>query len=250
MMFITATAEWLAHKNGKQLCYPNAKEQFEHISTSFKWTEHAEEYNSIFKYIDWFKNQDMRGHIRDVVQIPFRYIEFSPKDGTEYRGYFQSERNFDGDFARELFTPTNRVTDEVNKYQALYNEGSATSIHVRRGNYLDLRDHHIVQPMSYYEDAMEVLDDKTDWYLVFSDDIEWCRGNFIGNNFIFVQDTDYVEMFLMSKCTNNIIANSSFSWWGAFLGDPNGRTVIAPKDWFPNNNPNASDIVPEYWIKL
>ena len=87
---------------------------------------------------------------------------------------------------------------------------------------------------------------EVDRYLVFSDDLEWCKQNFIGDKFIFIEnEKDYVELFLQSKCTHNIISSSSFSWWGAYLNKNKDKTVVGPKQWFTVEKRN--DIIPERW---
>jgi hypothetical protein len=88
-------------------------------------------------------------------------------------------------------------------------------------------------------------------YLVFSDDMEWCKSFFKGK-FDFINDEDYNELYLMSLCRDNIIGNSTFSWWGAYLNENLFKTVIAPKTWFgPGySHWDTSDLIPENWIKL
>lgn len=252
MMFMTAAAEWKAYWKGYDLCYRDIHKHFSFLRSFGKWVSHCKEYPIVFKNLDWFKNQDRVKEITKTAKIPFYYEPFDVEAGTHYRGYFQSAKYFDADFARHLFEPSDMVAERLEPYRSLWEEGHACSIHVRRGNYLQLQDKHVVQPMEYYKKAMDIIESEwgVDWYLVFSDDITWCRDNFIGDQFIFIKDTDYIEMFLMSKCTHNIIGNSSFSWWGAFLGDPQDRCVIAPDNWFPHNQPNAADIIPEYWIEI
>jgi hypothetical protein len=87
---------------------------------------------------------------------------------------------------------------------------------------------------------------------VFSDDINWCKQNLSFPKMQFVEGQDNIEdLWFMSLCSNNIIANSSFSWWGAWLNNNPEKKVIAPKNWFGQYaNINSSDIVPETWILL
>ena len=88
-----------------------------------------------------------------------------------------------------------------------------------------------------------------DKYLVFSDDIEWCKTQFVGDKFIFIeQEKDYVELFLQSKCNHNIISSSSFSWWGAYLNNKENRKIVGPKQWFSNTKRN--NIIPQSWITV
>jgi len=111
-------------------------------------------------------------------------------------------------------------------------DGETVSLHIRRGDYLRTQDHHPVCSLDYYMDALSKFRDKEYKFIVFSDDVDWCRNNF-NEDFIFTEgNTDYEDMWLMSLCDHNIIANSSFSWWGAWLNDNPNKRVIAPKKWF------------------
>lgn len=104
------------------------------------------------------------------------------------------------------------------------------AIHVRRGDFIDNPHHFDLTKTDYYKKAVEEF--KGCEFLVFSDDIEWCKGYFIGDEYEFCGITDPVEaMNQMSACEGHIIANSSFSWWGAYLS-PYGHKVVAPKNQF------------------
>ena len=246
MLFCVTMGEWLEHKYKMKVVYPNAHRWFNALPTASTWTTHAEEYKTIFRHFDWFKNEELGSKIIKVKQMPFRHNPFIPQNRVCYAGYFQSYRNFDADFVRERFKPSDSVKQRLDAYNYLFGVKTC-SIHVRRGNYVG-HDSHVTQTMDYYNKAMKIIN--ADRYLVFSNDVLWCKENFIGEKFIFVEDTDYIEMFLMSRCTHNIIGNSSFSYWGAMFGNPEGRKVTYPSNWFPNNNPDAHDICPPKWIKL
>jgi hypothetical protein len=87
--------------------------------------------------------------------------------------------------------------------------------------------------------------------LVFSDDIEWCKKNMNDKRMIFVEETDdYKCLMLMGLCDANIIANSSFSFWGAYLNEKPLKTIIAPSRWFKDESLNSSEIVPNRWCKI
>jgi hypothetical protein len=87
-------------------------------------------------------------------------------------------------------------------------------------------------------------------YLIFSDDIAWCKENLQDDRYVFIEgEKDYVEMFLMARCNYKIIANSSFSWWGAYLSRLGG-VVVAPGNWFGSVGFDSSHICPWYWVKL
>jgi len=95
------------------------------------------------------------------------------------------------------------------------------------------------------------------YFFIFSDDIEWAKKNIdvsFRHSFIFgnVSNNSYIDMQLMSKCKHNIIANSSFSWWGAWLNQNHNKIVIAPKNWFFDKqlNNQTGDLIPDTWVRL
>ncbi len=169
-------------------------------------------------------------------------------------GFHQSEKYFIKyeKEIREFFKIPNEVKQFIDhKYKNLFNGDKLTSIHVRRGDYLKLSHVHKVLPIEYYNEAINKLDSITDKFIVFSNDIEWCQTVFIGDKYIFIDnEKDYIELYLMSLCNNHVIANSSFSWWGAWLNPDKNKTVIAPKDWFSHNDLNTDDLIPDSWIKI
>ena len=125
------------------------------------------------------------------------------------------------------------------------------SIHIRRTDYVTSNGYHPVQSIEYYKQAIEIIGDY-DNIFVFSDDINWCKENLKFDNMIFVDGNDDVEdMWLMSICNHNVIANSSFSWWGAWLNNNPDKKVIAPNNWFGSQtNLNTNDLIPNTWIKI
>lgn len=104
------------------------------------------------------------------------------------------------------------------------------SIHVRRGDYVKNKFYTDLWETGYYDRAMELFPHDT--FLVFSDDIEWCKEHFKGNRFEFFHGTEIEDMNVMAGCKSNIIANSSFSWWAAYLNPNSNRKVIYPKSWY------------------
>ena len=169
-------------------------------------------------------------------------------------GYFQSEKYFK---ANEEKVRSLVISDELNykkakkRYSEFVKQNQETvSIHVRRGNYLTLKDYHANLAPDYYYRGIEKINPKK--VLVFSDDLNFCRETFSGPEFIFVHpEKDIQDMYLMSMCDNNIIANSTFSWWGAWLNQNPEKKVIAPKEWFGPKNASMEtcDIIPEQWIR-
>ncbi|WP_131535917.1 alpha-1,2-fucosyltransferase [Pedobacter nototheniae] len=172
-------------------------------------------------------------------------------------GYFQNPEYFNKirNELLEEFTfseiPAN-LLDIENLIKSLENP---VSLHVRRGDYLLPQNQsiHGTLPIEYYQSACECINKKVEnpSYLIFSDDHEWCENNltFIKNKKIISgQYQPWIDMYLMSISKHHIIANSSFSWWGAWLCKHEKQIVIAPKNWFSNNK--TTDILPKNWVSI
>jgi len=172
----------------------------------------------------------------------FHYSSIPYQANTDIRGYFQSQKYFinQQNIIKELLTPK----------IALGTKYDYTSIHVRRGDYVNQPNNYIQLGMDYYKVAMELV--KTKHYIIVSDDINWCHNNFIGEQFIFSENRSPVEdLALQITCEHNIIANSSFSWWGAWLNKNPSKMIVAPNRWFgPNQKHNTKDLLPNEWTKI
>jgi len=170
-------------------------------------------------------------------------------------GYFQSEKYFleNKQEILSLFKmDENTSTYLQKKYGNILNTDTC-SIHIRRGDYLNKQNYHPVQEIDYYYKSLNKVGyDKH--FLIFSDDINWCKENFdfIPNKTFISDNEDYQDIYLMSMCKNNIIANSSFSWWGAWLNQNVDKKVIAPSKWFgvSNLHLNTNDLYCDKWIKI
>jgi len=138
-------------------------------------------------------------------------------------------------------------TPFLNKF-AEYNGQNNTSLHIRRTDYVSSNGYHPVQTIEYYEEAINKIGDY-EKLLIFSDDIEWCKENLKFDRMVFMEGHDDVEdLWLMSLCKNNIIANSSFSWWGAWLNENENKKVIAPKNWLGGQKGGLlNNLIPPSW---
>lgn len=186
---------------------------------------------------------------------------FSVKIDTYFYGYWQNEKYFKK-YRKELleiFTLKN-IHSKTIEYQQQIIKSEAVSLHIRRGDYVTdthTNSVHGTCDVKYYKRAvMEVLKSKKQaHFFIFSDDLDWAKSNldFIDNKtFVRLESDvpDHEEMYLMSQCKHNIIANSSFSWWGAWMNKNSTKIVIAPKKWFKNLKINQNQIVPHDWIKI
>lgn len=181
----------------------------------------------------------------------FQFKEIKHQTGIlKIRGYFQSHKYFDK-HRSEILKDLN-IEDLKSQVKEKYGDFSDfVSIHVRRGDYLSLSDYHYNLQMDYYKKAIQSFDENTS-FLIFSNDLEWCKENFNFLNSVSFSETeeDWEDILLMSTCRDNIIANSSFSWWGAWLNTNEQKKVIAPKKWFgpKYKHNNTKDLIPQNWI--
>lgn len=177
-----------------------------------------------------------------------------------YDGYWQSEKYFK-DYRPILlkeFTFSEFTEKENLRLLKIIQSSKCTSMHIRRGDYVAHPLFKDICTVDYYRTAINYIREQTevDNILVFSNDIEWCQkkiGNsFLGVNSIYVNwntgEHCFRDMQLMSLCHNNIIANSSFSWWGAWLNQNEDKIVLCPSRWM--NKGYAPDIIPDEWIRI
>ena len=203
--------------------------------------------------------KDCQGHFASSVysEPSFNYDPniLNVPDNCDIRGYFQSEKYFKEhkkDLKEKEFKFLKTIDDKVNSLLE-GNDSDLISIHVRLGDYLQLEDCHPVCSIDYYKKALEMVPRDAN-VVLFSDDYGRALRMFkdIGIN-VMMTGTNYkfIDMCMMTKCNYHIIANSSFSWWGAWLS--NSKKIIAPKTWFgaAHHMPkNWNDIYCEEWIIL
>lgn len=197
---------------------------------------------SSWEYRQQFPRLAFRDSMPDFPRISEEGFHYSPlpeKDDIDLWGYFQSPLYFDDIFPliRSIFPYSKKKREKV------------CSVHVRRGDYLELRDYHPVQPLEYFTYHIE-NSKGIDAFLVFSDDPDWCRSNLGGipRTEIVYGNTPVEDMEIMTGCERHIISNSSFSWWGAYLS--NSPYVIHPRIWFGNAYAHYStkDLIPPHWL--
>ena len=184
-------------------------------------------------------------------------------DNTLMIGFWQTEKYFKNireDLLKEL-EPTTRLSKNNQKLQKLIQDTESVSIHVRRGDYVTNKDanaFHGLMDLDYYRRALAHIKkqtgDKNLRAFVFSNDIAWCKKNLILDvpmTFVEGNDKGSDDMRLMKQCKHFIMANSSFSWWGAWLSTNPGKIIVAPKTWFKDTKTNGEiEIVPDSWVRL
>ncbi len=189
--------------------------------------------------------------------------EFNKVQNDSYLyGYWQNERYFKSieSLIRLHFSFKLPLSGLNSELASSIQIGSSVSVHIRRGDYLS--DKKTAALMSvctsdYYAKAISLIAGKVKQpkFYIFSDDIDWVKQNIpIKYPCVYVNHNhgieSYIDMQLMSLCRHNIIANSSFSWWGAWLNKNPEKIVCAPKSWFVNNDSSGLDVVPDTWVTL
>ena len=198
-------------------------------------------------------------------ELSFEFNEnlFKQKPPVLLEGYWQSEKYFIKEFAsiRNAFSfPALVATDENISLLSAIGMGCSVSVHVRRGDYLHpaIAAQHGTCSVEYYKQAIEKIRTAFPAAVLyfFTDDASWVQNEFIDKipKSVLVKNNtganSWKDMYLMSKCSHHIIANSSFSWWGAWLNYSEDKMVIAPAKWFNNSERNYKDVIPSAWIQL
>jgi len=192
-------------------------------------------------------------------------LPFDPKlillKGDYYLdGYWQSEKYFKDfeDVIRQDLQYTGSLSDKALAMKRLIEDCNAISVHIRRGDYVTntlANQFHGTCSLDYYENAIVEMSErvKNPHFFIFSDDLIWCKDYLKFKYPIYFVEScasQYEDIHLMSLCSHHIIANSTFSWWGAWLNAKVDKIVIAPQQWFADSKINNPDILPEHWIRL
>lgn len=191
---------------------------------------------------------------KDVLKLP---------DNIYLDGFWQNEKYFK-DIRPTLLNELELQRPPSAKNGTLLKQiktSNSVSVHIRRGDYVTntaTNKFHGVMSLDYYRSALNLLKEKNsskDLHLfIFSNDIGWCKQNIkLGGQTTFVEGNKKgaEDMRLMKHCKHNILANSSFSWWGAWLNENPDKIVIAPKIWFQDKKANEeTEIVPDSWIRI
>ncbi len=173
-------------------------------------------------------------------------------------GYFQSYKYFEKykDQIIKDFTFKN-IPNNIEVLGGEISNTNSVCVHVRRGDYVGNKLHEVVD-RDYYKNGIDIISQKAkiEKIYVFSDDIAWCEQNlkfnfetiFVGEEYAGFKNSGH--MYLMSQCRNFIIANSSFSWWAAWLAPRQDKMVICPNNWFADSSINSLDLIPETWVRI
>jgi hypothetical protein len=208
-----------------------------------------------------FALENLVGKHKHVYYEPFLSFDknvLSKQDGTFLKGYWQSEKYFtDKNKIMEDLEIIKSPTEKNTQIKAKIEECNSISLHIRRGDYVSNSTHGTCD-LGYYNKAVQFFINKYGSnfeVFAFSDDPSWVQKNlelpvkinFISNN---SSNNSYEDLRLMTCCKHNIIANSSFSWWGAWLNKNPKKCVIAPKQWFADIKIANKDITPRNWLRI
>lgn len=217
------------------------------------------------KYCEYPEKIGNLSNIYRENQHEFNSNIFDITDNTFIIGYFETEKYFlnHQDKIRELYKFNQDVLEISKKRIQEYknkNNKKLLSLHIRRGqDRPSAQSHHPWQSKSYYDEALSNFDLNEYTVVVFTDDFKWAKENINVNDVIFSEwyndyhRPDFIDLCMMTMCDAHIIANSTFSWWGAWLSKPiNEQKVIAPKLWFGPalSNKNTNDIIPNRWKRI
>jgi len=204
-------------------------------------------------------------HRRNIYKEPFFHFDknfFKIPNDVFIKGALQSEKYF-YEFRNELraiLTLKEVLYTKVEHFGIKLSNSNSVSVHIRRGDYLRkqiILEWHGVLEEEYYKKALEQMQNyinACDIYY-FSDDPEWVEkylqplfpGELVSNK---ISHTHYEDLYLMSCCRHNIIANSSFSWWAAWFNNNPDKKVIAPIKWFDKAPNDTKDLIPAGWIRI
>lgn len=181
----------------------------------------------------------------------------APRRHTYFQGYWQSEKYFTGlrPTLLESFQPIAEVGRDATAWARRIEQTRSLAVHVRRTDYVHLP---MMQVCStdYYEQAVQRLVSRFAGIeaFVFSDDLPWCRHNLAlpcPTRYVAVgAAAPHIDLWLMTLCKHHVIANSTYSWWGAWLKQTSGGETIAPCPWFADKKLQGSDVVPDAWLRF
>jgi hypothetical protein len=249
-MFQVASLKGIAKNKGYNFCIPNHDEVVvDNLGNKLR-IELFEPF--VLKNMSMLNLQKIDDSRPSIQESGFHFDEElfdNCPDWVNLVGYFQTEKYFkhienevreDFLFKDDILNPCKEMISEIEE---------PVSLHIRRGDFLKNSGNHHNLNLDYYKEALNRINSDLP-VIIFSDDPKWCEEQelFESDRFLVAQgNSSYVDMCLMTLCTRHIIANSTFSWWGAWLA--NSKQVIAPSKWFgPNNSHlNTKDLYPESW---
>lgn len=256
-MFQCAGLLGISEKRGFDYCIPDHSMHHEHGGYQYHELQHC------FKMTDFKDNYGyVDGDIVELQQYHFcpEILEECP-DNCTLIGYFESEKYFNHieSKIRKNYEFLDIIQEKCYNYGKDYLKDDPLAVVVRRGDFLaeHNKNRHCLCPLEYYEKALGMFKEKT--VLIFSDNISWCKEQYIfqNKNTFFVDNSlgiskGYFDLCLLSMCSDFIIANSTFSWWGAWLSSNKNKKVIAPEKWYGPELQHLilKDQLPNTWKRI
>ena len=189
--------------------------------------------DSFFKNLKVISYIPNNAKVYKEVDYSYNQISYDQNENLILDGYFQSDKYIDKKVAFQLFQMPDYVKSDIETlYGEILSNNDIIGINVRRGDYLNIPHKHPFCGLKFFDTAISYFG-KDKKYIISSDDITWCKKHFIGSNFVFVENSyPLLDLFIQTLCKHNIISNSSFSWWGAYLNPNPEQIIIAPKRWY------------------
>lgn len=206
--------------------------------------------NNVYKKLSF--NNDIKVDTIIHSEWKFNSILVNPNYSTEFRGYYQSSKNFYGydDEIIEIFYPNENYLDKIKKIFPSISEENNVIIHIRRGDYLKFKEIHPSIDISYIKKCLSEIENYNKIFIV-TDDKNWVKSNLDFECTIVEGLDDYEEMWLITQFPNVIMSNSTFSWWGSFLNKIPNKKIFVPSLWFgPKGEKHIEDLYEKDWIKI
>jgi len=194
-------------------------------------------------------NNESYGFDKNVFQLDGYYLE----------GYWQSEKYFEDikEKILKIYSFPEFTTEVQKSYAKSIQENNSISVHIRRGDYLNYPYLQNICTNDYYKNAMQYFREKYSGkvkFFIFTNDFPWAEKYFTEPDCVIVRGNtgadSFRDMQLMSLCKHNIVANSSFSWWGAWLNRNLDKIVVAPERWINGSADEPINIIPEHWMRI
>lgn len=270
MSYITKTNLSLGPQFGSQMSqYAGLVALSKHLNSDIVFFE---EYMELVRGVKLFEAFELKHPIKSIIEATHStytlkdkvcdsdVFNLDPNTDWDIQGWFHLYHYWDKyeDLIKDTFKFKKEILDQASKNIEQIKEGEdypIVSIHFRRGDYLQVASLNLT--LDYYNEAISIFLEKFPYFklLVFSDDIEWCKEVLVGDNIYFSEgNSNYVDMCMMTLCDHNIIANSSFSWWGAYLNTSPDKTVVCPQDYTGPSDKESQFInknyYPNSWIAI
>lgn len=259
-LFQAAAAIALAQENQCGIYFPDFERL--HLDTEdYGLRQLKRNYETIFYRIPSSKKKIEPTFIYEELDFSYSPIPYSSH--MEMIGYFLSEKHFSKyrDLILELFSPTKEIEEYLEThFKEILQHPKTIGVHVRTGyleyslNHFDPKfyENYLAPDMKFFKEAMNLFEEDS-LFVIFSDHINWCKQHFVGiaKNIIFIEEQDYFyDFYLLSKCKHAIFANSSFSWWAAYLNpNPEKKVVCRMPFWLYGESSNQ-DIIPSDWYSF